>query len=164
MSENTKRLHAQRTRDFNSGRKITKQDRAAWNRVINASCKQDYEDWVTKKVEAIEVADAQGDTKKIASLVKRLSGETRGGQSRQPTRDKNGGLITCAEELGQLWEDFLGDKFSATELEMARALYEDIGANTFDPECDLAHEEFMKTVKRMKSDKAVDPYNMFVDV
>ena len=157
MSEKTKHLHAQRTRDFNSGRTITKQDRATWNRVINASCKQDYEDWVTKKVESIERADTQGDTRKIASLVKRLTGETRGGQIRQPTRSKNGDLITCAEELGKLWEDFLGDKFSATELEMARTLYEDIGANTFDPECDLAHEEFMKAVKRMKSGKAVGP-------
>ena len=85
-------------------------------------------------------------------------------QSRQPTRSKNGDLITCAEELGQLWEDFLGNKFSATELELARALYEDIGANTFDPECDLAHEEFMKAVKRMKSGKAVDPDNMPVEI
>ena len=47
---------------------------------------------------------------------------------------------------------------------MARTLCEDIGANTFDPECDLAHEEFMNTVKRMKSGKAVDPDNMFVEM
>ena len=47
---------------------------------------------------------------------------------------------------------------------MARALYEDIGANTLDPECDLAHEEFMKAVKTMKKDKVVGPDKTPVEI
>ena len=94
MSEKTQRLHSLRTHDFNSGHKITKQYRVTWNKVIKESCRQDYEDWVTGQVKDVECVDAQGDTKKIASLVKRLTGETRGDQGKQSTRNKNGDLIT----------------------------------------------------------------------
>ena len=120
MSVKTKHLHAQRTRDFSSGHTITKRDRARWNRITNESCKQDYKDWVAKQVTELEKADTQGDTRKITSLVNRLTNKTRCGQGKQPTRSKQGDLITSAEELGELWADFLGNKFSATELEMTR--------------------------------------------
>ena len=43
-SAKTKALFDDRIRDYASGRKITKSDRKAWNRVISNSCKQDYHD------------------------------------------------------------------------------------------------------------------------
>ena len=45
-SAKTKALFDQRIRDYNTGRKITKSDRKAWNSVIAQSCKQDYHEWL----------------------------------------------------------------------------------------------------------------------
>ena len=156
MSDRTKRLHELRTRDFNSGRKITVDDRKHWNKVINDSCKKDYEDWVTEQARKIEAADQQGDPKAIAYHVNVLTGKTRCAQGKQPTRkDKGkGDLITNAEELGELWADFLEGKFEPTELERARAELEELPAEEYD---ELTFEEFEKAVKKMKKNKAVGP-------
>ena len=45
VSEKTKDLYRQRVRDFNSGRKITKSDRKAWNRTLAQAGKDDFEAW-----------------------------------------------------------------------------------------------------------------------
>ena len=158
MSEKTKRLHDLRTRDFNSGRTIMKDDRVRWNKVINESCKKDYEDWVSEQTRVIEKAyQQQGDPKAIAQHVNRLTGKTRCARGKQPTRkDKGQGeLITNAEELGELWTDFLSEKFAPTELEKARSAVEGLTPND---ECDeLTCEEFATAVQKMKTNKAVGP-------
>ena len=73
----TKALYAQRIRDFNSGRKIKKTDRQAWNSVLAKSSKRDYDDWVARWVDRIEEANVQGDPKAISQGVKVLSGKTK---------------------------------------------------------------------------------------
>ena len=60
--------------------------------------------------------------------------------------------INSPEELGEVWQDFLGKKFSATELEALRKEFEEL------PECQgrdqLTREEFDAAVKAMKNNKA----------
>ena len=158
MSEQTKRLHDLRTRDFNSGRKITKDDRARWNKVINEACMKDYEDWVTEQAKCIEEADQQGDPKAVAYHVNVLTGKTRNIQAKQPTRKDQGEgeLITNAEELGELWADFLEGKFAPTELEQSRKAVEGLELPPEDDDV-LTFGEFVRAVKKMKKNKAVGP-------
>lgn len=76
-------------------------------------------------------------------------------------------MITSAEELGELWADFLGNKFSVTELELARDLYLYKDLNPLDPldlTDDLTFEEFMTAIKRMKLGKTVGPDNIPVEI
>ena len=124
VSKRTEGLFEQRVRDYSTGRKITKSDRAAWNRVIAESCRQDYEDWVTKHVEDIEQADQRGDTKAISASVKTLAGTTRKANHTQPTTDEKGEPINDANGITAMWRSFLTGEFSATKLEQVRAEYE----------------------------------------
>lgn len=58
-------LNKQRIRDFASDRKITKEDRKAWNNVLYKAAKDDYKKWVEGWVEEIEKADEMGDARTI---------------------------------------------------------------------------------------------------
>lgn len=105
MSAATRELYKQRIRDFNSGRKITKSDRAAWAKVMKEAGLQDcYKAWVQRWVAKIEQADNRGYSKAISQGVKVLAGSTRSAASTQPSLKANGDRITCAEELGELWQ------------------------------------------------------------
>ena len=111
-SAETKRLYDLLIRDFASGRTITKSDRNAWNRTLNKAAKKDYDSWVEKKVQEIEQADEQGNTKAIYEGVRALAGKTKHARSPQPShkkieeKDENGKpkevMIQSSEELGEL--------------------------------------------------------------
>ena len=58
-------------------------------------------------------------------------------------------MITSAEELGDLWQDFLANKFSATELEEAREAYPDLSDTGMEVQDILTEEEFLAAVKRL---------------
>ena len=90
--------------------------------------RKDYEKWVTEVVTAIEAADNAGDSTEVSRLVKKLTGGTSNSHSKQPNVNKQGGIIKDSAELGALWQDFLAEKFSATELEAARAQYSKLPA------------------------------------
>ena len=116
VSAETKRLYDLRIRDFASGRKVTKSDRDAWNRTLNKAAKKDYDRWVEKRVQEIEQADEQGNTRAIYAGVRALSGKTKNPPSPQPTKRKNKeneckdsnkgkdkmDMIQTSEELGEL--------------------------------------------------------------
>ena len=136
------------------GRKITKSDREAWNRVLANSSKQDYDKWVERSVAAIEKADAKGDINSVYNGVRALSGKSKIFQTTQSTKTKDG-IIGSDEEVGKLWNDFLEDKFSRTELERARATYADLGPPQGAD--DLTREKFQLALKRMKNQKAAGP-------
>ena len=70
VSEKTLGLHKQRTRDFASGRKITIEDRKAWNRILAQAARDDYKQWLERWVKEIEKSDGLGDTKAIYDAVK----------------------------------------------------------------------------------------------
>ena len=83
-SAKTKALFEQRIRDYSTGRKITKSDRKAWNKVISAACKQDYHDWLQRWITKIEQADINGDAKAVSQGVNTISGASRTGFSKKP--------------------------------------------------------------------------------
>ena len=150
-------LYKQRIRDFNSGRTITKEDRTAWHKVLKQAGLDDYKDWVESWVAKIAAADNQGDTKEIAKGVKVLSGRTRCTKRTQPSINKQGETIVSAEELGDLWQQFLAKKFSTTELEQARAEFPDLGKHRVDEADTLTEKEYLAAVRRMKNTKATGP-------
>ena len=167
-STRTKALYDQRIRDYSSGREIKKSDRKAWNSVLSKACKQDYHDWLQRWIRKIEQADVSGDTKAISQGVNVISGSSKQGFSKKPrtycSGDRQGETISGPEELGELWRAFLEGKFSQTELEQARAEYEDIGPNLLDDTDDLTIAEFMDAVSKMKNDKATGPDNIPAEV
>ena len=157
MSNKTRELYQQRIRDYNSGRKVTKSDRAAWAKVLKEAGLEDYKAWVQRWVVEIEKVDNRGDSKEIYKGVKALAGTTHNSFSAQPSIKENGDMITSAEELGDLWQKFLANKFSATELEAAREEFPDLGAQGVVDQDGLTQEEFLQAVKRMKKGKATGP-------
>ena len=129
VSADTRRLYDLRIRDFDSGRKIEKSDRDAWNRTLSKAAMGDYQQWVESWATRMEAADENGDIHTVHQGAKALAGKSKNFASRQPTRkDKGkGDLIQTKQELGDLWQEFLSGKFSATELEAARKAYSPIG-------------------------------------
>ena len=162
VSQKTKELYVQRARDYSSGRKITKSDRQTWNRLLGKAGHDDYEACVERYryVKRIEEADAKGDTDtaEISRCVKALSGTTRHSNPTQPTQNEKKEMIQSPEELGALWQRFLQRKFSATELEQARAEYAELCAPNLDSEeDDLTASEFLEALRRLKIGKATGP-------
>ena len=157
MSQRTLHLHQQRIRDFNSGRQITKVDRTAWYKVLKEAGLDDYKDWVKSWVEQIKAADNLGNIKEISKGVKVLSGKTRSTKRTQPSMTRQGTTITCADELGDLWQQFLEKKFSATELENTRDELTDLEEYDSVEKDALTEKEFLIAVKRMKKAKATGP-------
>ena len=156
VSEKTKRLYDLRVRDFASGRNITKSDRAAWNKTLSKAAMNDYKQWVENIVEEIEIADKRGDTRAVHQGARALSGRTTNFQSPQPTKKRNGEMIQSAEELGELWQNFLAGKFAATELEAAREEWKPLEQGKDDSDT-LTYKEFQKAVKHMKKNKSTGP-------
>ena len=117
----------------------------------------DYKDWVQTWTHKIAAADNIGNTRKISQGVKALSGATKSKGGAQPTVNGQGQIITSAEELGSLWQQFLAKKFSATELEQAREEYPDLGKHGIDEQDTLIQQEYLAAVKRMKKAKATGP-------
>ena len=104
----------------------------------------------------MEEADEKGDMKTVHQGTRALAGKSKTFNSKQPTKKKNGDLIQSEEEMGDLWQEFLSGKFSATELEAARQEYEPIGQACDDTDT-LTYAEFEKAVNRMKKGKATGP-------
>ena len=158
-SPTTQALRAERIRDFSSGRKIEKSDRAAWNKVLAKAGKRDYESWVQGWVKTIEQADELGDSRGIYRGVRALAGVTRNSSRKQPTKNANGKMIQSAEELVELWRGFLQGKFAPTELEKAEREFEDIPIKQDELNV-LTQEEFIDALFDMKLNKANGPDNV----
>ena len=122
--------------------------------------------WVARWVQHIEKADDKGDSKEVSRGVDAVSGRKKNFATKQPTKKPDGSRIQGAEDLSQLWHDFLAGKFSATELEAARREYNlppqgDDGFGGADTEkcegCVLSKAEFVSAVQRMKLNKSPGP-------
>ena len=162
-SPETQNLRFERIRDFKSGRKIDKTDRAAWNKVLAKASKRDYEAWVQSWVKSIEEADEKGDSRAIYRGVKMLSGATRNASRKQPTMNADGKRIQSSAELAELWQKFLAGKFSPTELEVAERKFSDLPIDTDDLNI-LTDKEFIDTLFDMKLNKATGPDNVPIEV
>ena len=161
ITAKTKALYQERIRDFNSDRTVTKEDRDAWNRVLAQAGRDDYADWVRRWVDTIEQADEIGDTKGIYAALAGLSADYY--SNKQPT-EQGGNTINSAEELVELWRQFLSGKFDTTELERARQDLEDLGAPTGTDEDDFNLNDFHAAVHRLKAGKAAGPDGVTAEV
>ena len=166
VSAETRRLYDLRVRDFASGRKITKSDRGAWNKILNNAAKKDFDRWVEKRVEEIEEADEQGDTRAIHQGARALAGKSKHPPSPQPTRKEKGegDMIQTSEELGALWQEFLAGKFKATELEAARKEWDPLERPERQDADTLTEKEFKAAIKHMKKHKATGPDSIPAEV
>ena len=154
-SAKTKRLYELRTRDFASGREIKKSDRDAWNKTLNKAAKKDYDEWVENWVGITEEEDERGDVRTVHEGARALAGKSKTFQGKQPTKNKQGDILQSSEELGDLWQQFLADKFAVTDIEAARKEY--VSLETEQGVDTLSYEEFEAAVDRMKNRKATGP-------
>ena len=153
VSEETKELYKQRRKEFSKPGKLDAQSRKKWNKKIKNACRNDYRGWVSRWTEHIERADAKGDLKAVHRGVRALSGAKNRFSHTQPTTDEKGQRLKNPVELANVWSQFLGRKFAATDLECMRAEYEALPARK-DGEGDLTRAEFDSAVKKMKAQKA----------
>ena len=73
-------------------------------------------------------------------------------------------MIISAEELGDLWQKFLDNKFSATDLEIVRKEFPELGPCGLDDRDTLSQQEFLQGVKRMKKGKVTGPDGILAEV
>ena len=64
-----------------------------WNKIINKSCRKDYDEWVERWIYKIADADEKGDMRAIHEGARTLAGKSKNFQYTQPTKNKEGKLI-----------------------------------------------------------------------
>ena len=151
VSERTKLLYREK-KIMQSRAEVTRDEFNRLKSRINASCMQDFKDWVTETVVAMEKADAVGDTRTIFNLTNRLSNKPKKPQINL-TSDSSGNLLRSPEDVAKTWEKFLSEKFSATQAEHERSEMPPI-PKTVDP---ITRQEFDQAIHRLKDGKAIGP-------
>ena len=101
----------------------------------------------------MEEANKIGDSETIFRIVKIISGLiTTTATSKASAVKKDGGLILDQKELAKIWQQFLTDKFKATEAEHERDAYAELGPQLIaDPHTEQA---FVRALKKLKKGKA----------
>ena len=122
---------------------------------MKESCLLDFTDWVESCVEAMEAAEAAGDSRKIFRLVNTLRNKPKSPPTNL-SKDESGKLLTSPKEKAAVWFRFLKSKFEATPAEKARPPLEPLPTQRShtDP---LTREEFEAAVKKLKNGKATGP-------
>ena len=145
-------LNKERRRSPKANQRSKSEERKEWNKKVKNRCRDDYHEWVGRWVQEIERADERGDTREVYRGTKAISGQTCSFASNQPTIDEAGHRIQNASELATVWQNFLEQKFSSTEMESMRAEFEMLPER--EDEDGLTRGEFDEAVKRMKKNKA----------
>ena len=151
VSARTKQLYKLK-RSMQKRSRVSRKDLNNIQKQIQESCLSDFKEWVSNAVVEMEKADAVGNTRKIFNLVKMLSNKPKTPPTNL-THDKAGNLLRSPEDVAKTWENFLSQKFSATQEELQRPDMPPL-EKTWDP---LTREEFDRAIKRLKSGKAMGP-------
>ena len=147
---------SERTRQLFDQRKNMQGTEAQYRQIqkkIVASSLQDFEDWVGEWAKEIETADGHGDTKRIYQGVKKLSEKP----TKPPvnlTTDAQGKLLGQAEDVADVWVDFLTEKFACTKAETERPDMETLPCTQGECGDTLTEEEIMKGLARMRNGKS----------
>ena len=158
-SERTRNIYDARAKKFSSilsrGGKVTKQLRKRWHRKIKDANLSDYNNWLDSMTTKMEEANKIGDSESIFRIVKIISGLITTATSQAPAVKKDGGLILDQQELAKVWQTFLTDKFKATNAELERDAYAELGPQLIaDP---LTEQAFVRALKKLKKGKACGP-------
>ena len=159
-SEKTRSLYVARTRKFSAivaqGGKVSKQLRKRWHRKLRDASLRDYNDWLSLMATKMEEADKKGDSETIFRIVKIMSGLMMASSNTAPSTNKQGELILDHKQLAKTWNEFLTDKFKATEAETKlRDPYEKLGPQLVDDP--LTEQAFVRALQKLKKGKACGP-------
>ena len=122
-------------------------ERKSANRAVRESCRNDYRDYISGIVEAMEAADRSGNTRAVSKLVKVLANKR--SYSIMPSKDHSGNPMASSEQLLQAWNTFFEQKFAAPACDEGRSR-----EATVPPEHYLTDEELDKALFAMKSGRA----------
>ena len=154
VSEETKKLFDQRRKLRGKGTKM--EFKSIQDKIVKNSLK-DFVSWVDEWANVISKANGRGDTRKVYKAVKVLAQK----QCTPPvniTTDKNGKLLTSAEEVAAAWESFLADKFAATKAEVEQRSWTPL-PNTKGSD-GLTDKQFEAALSKMSNNKACGPDNI----
>ena len=113
VSSRTKQLYKLK-RSMQKRSRVSRKDLNHLQKQIQESCLSDFKEWVNNAVVEMEKADAVGNTRKIFNLVKMLSNKPKTPPTNL-THDDAGNLLRSPEDVAKTWENFLSQKFSATQ-------------------------------------------------
>ena len=168
MTDRTRGILDERRRVVQSG-KAQRGDwaerRKGFAKAVRESCKRDWQEWVSRQADDMMAAAANGDSAKVAQIVKVLGGRKPSFCSKSPTRAPKvsasgkiewgkGPQFESALDLANAWRKFAEDKFAATYTEARRAEMEDLGpaAGRANDSLSLQEkEEGLKVLKKMRS-------------
>ena len=101
--------------------------KSAFQKEITKSCREDYRSYMSGLVDEMKLAAERGQAKRVAELVKQVSGASRKFSSKQPSNGAGGELLGSVEALIAAWGEYARKKFAATGREGSRGALEDIG-------------------------------------
>ena len=133
---------------------VTKSQYKEVQKEIKESSLQGFHDWVAEWADKMQSANAVGDTHKVFDGVKAL----RGKRERPPcnlSTDAQGAPLDDAAAVAQVWEEFLSDKFAATEAEAKRPDMEELPATQGTDQLELG--EILQGMQKMCNGKACGP-------
>ena len=149
-SDHTKSLLDERKKKW---RNLNLDERTTLNKVIGRSARNDYRSYVNNLTIDMENANSVGNTSEVYRIAKQLSTKQNGNTFNQPSKDKNGNLITNTSQQLEAWADFLKQKFSARENELVIDLH-----STPDEHIEtVTLEEVKSSVRHLKCNKACGP-------
>jgi len=143
--------------------------RKRFAKAVRESCKKDWQEWVCGQADEMTAAAANGDSAKVAHIVRALGGRKPSFSSKAPTRAPKrtvqpdgtvkiewgkGAQFDSALDLARAWREFAAGKFAATAAETRRAEMEDLGpaaGRANDPVSLHEKEEGLKVLKKMRS-------------
>ena len=155
----TTRKVSAKTKDlFNKRRDMqgNKDQYAQVQKEIVASSLDDYQKWVRELVDEMETANAYGDTRKIYQTVKQIEAKP----ERPPAnlrKDKNGKLLSNADEVATAWTTFLQRKFAATAAEQGRPEMQPLPDTKGAQGGILSYDAIIEGIKKMNDGKALGP-------
>ena len=104
-SERTRALYDAREQKFShmdsQGGTVSRQLRKRWNRKIKNANLRDYNEWLNRMADKMEMADKKGDSATIFKIVKIMSGLLTSSAQASPSTDKDGNLILDHDKLAR---------------------------------------------------------------
>ena len=136
-----------------SSKKWTNADFKKIQRQIRESSLQDHAEWIERCADDMQSANDVGDTRRLYSIVKNLSGKVDNKPTVDINVDSQGSQISNAKDKAATWYEFLKNKFAATAEEQARPPMEPLQGR--DPENIIQESEILAAVCSLKNHKAV---------
>ena len=113
LSAHTTMLYEERARYIHL---LTAEERRHRGTDIGQSCRYEYRRYIDYQVGDIETATRVGNVREVARLTKVLAGKGKHDGNTMPTKDVDGKPLIESTQLLDVWQEFLGMKFTCADI------------------------------------------------